>query len=134
MSGYILEFFSTLSDLKERDTQNKIIEYADNMFADVAIDDDKFNMIPIDYKYLKTGETALTPKQSYQLMKNKFCTLEPPYDFAYGYAITTWKAQGSEWDKVLGFEEKFPFDADTHNKYLYTLITRAKERLVLITK
>ena len=104
------------------------------MFADVAIDDDKFNMIPIDYKYLKTGETALTPKQSYQLMKNKFCTLEPPYDFAYGYAITTWKAQGSEWDKVLGFEEKFPFDADTHNKYLYTLITRSKERLVLITK
>ena len=36
MSGYILDFFSTLSALKERDTQNKIIEYADNMFADVA--------------------------------------------------------------------------------------------------
>ena len=107
------------------------IEY---MYADLKIDEDKFIMIPIDYKYLKTGETALSSRQSYQLTKNKNCLLEPPYEFAYGYAITTWKAQGSEWDKVLGFEEKFAFDTETHNRYLYTLITRAKERLVLITK
>lgn len=107
------------------------VEY---MFANLQIDDDKFNMIPIDYKYLKTGESALTPKQSYQLAKNKNCDLEPPYDFAYGYAITCHKAQGSEWDKVLVFEERFPFEAEDHKRWLYTACTRASKKLVIITK
>mgnify|MGYP004650489737 FL=1 len=60
--------------------------------------------------------------------------LDPPLDFAYAYAITCWKAQGSEYDKVLGFEESYPSDKETHKCYLYTLITRAKEKLVLIKK
>ena len=107
------------------------IEY---MYADLKIDDDKFIMIPIDYKYLTTGETALSSRQSYQLAKNKNCPLEPPYDFAYGYAITTHKAQGSEWEKVLVFEERFPFDAEEHRRWLYTACTRASEKLVIITK
>ena len=95
-------------------------------------DNDRFTSIPIDYKCLLTGNKSLTDKQIFQLSKMKNGP-EAPYEFAYAYAITTWKAQGSEWDKVLGFEEKFPFDTDTHKRFLYTLITRAKEKLVLIT-
>jgi exodeoxyribonuclease-5 len=56
------------------------------------------------------------------------------YDFAYAYAITCWKAQGSEWNKVLFFEEEFPYDKETHKKYLYTGITRASKKLVIIRK
>ena len=39
---------------------------------------------------------------------------DPPFDFAYAYAISCWKAQGSEYDKVLGFEEGHPHDRLTH--------------------
>ena len=55
-----------------------------------------------------------------------------PYEFTYGYAITTHRAQGSEWDKVLVIEEKFPFNEEEHARWLYTAVTRASEKLVLI--
>ena len=96
-------------------------------------DEDTFQSLPIDYICLKNGQSPLTSKQQYQMSVNKKCP-EPPYEFAYAYAITTWKAQGSEWDKVLGFEEKFPFDEETHRRFLYTMVTRAKEKLVIIRK
>lgn len=104
------------------------------MYAQMKLEDeDTFAGIPIDYNQLLTGEQSLTGRQIYQMKKNDKCP-EPPFDFAYAYGITCWKAQGSEYDKVLGFEERHPFDKETHKKYLYTLTTRAKEKLVLIRK
>ena len=41
-------------------------------------------------------------------MKKQYGDLLPK-DFLYAYAITVHKAQGSEWDKVLVYEENFPF-------------------------
>lgn len=96
-------------------------------------DDDVFNMLPVDYIGLKTGQSPLTSRQQYQMSMNKRC-VDPPYEFAYAYGITCHKAQGSEWDKVLVFEEKFPFDPEEHKRWLYTAITRAKEKLVIVRK
>ena len=90
--------------------------------------------IPIDYYQLISGESILTPQQQYKMRNNKNIEFEPPYEFAYAYAITVWKAQGSEWNKVLAFEEGHPFDKKEHLQYLYTACTRASEKLVLITK
>lgn len=105
------------------------------MTTDIRLEDGAlFLDVPIDYKMLKTGVSTLDAKQSYLLKKNKKLRIEVPYDFAYAYAITTWKAQGSEWDKVLGIEEQFPYDEDTHRRFLYTMITRAKDKLVIIKK
>ena len=42
------------------------------------------------------------------------------------------KVNGSEWDKVLILEEDFPFDKEEHKKWLYTAITRASQKLVLV--
>ena len=104
------------------------------LFTDVVLDDgDKFNSIPIDYNSLKNGEMTLNPKQTYMLNRQKDL-LDAPYEFAYAYAITVWKAQGSEWNKVLGFEEWFPNDTDTHRRFLYTMATRASNKLVIIKK
>lgn len=104
------------------------------MFTDIELEDgDKFNMTPIDYLSLTTGIPALDNRQSYLLSKNNNYPM-PPFDFAYAYAITVHKAQGSEWDKVLVCEESFPFDSEEHIKWLYTAITRAKEKLVIIKK
>lgn len=93
---------------------------------------DVFNYIPVDYTSLTTGEKFLTGKQEYQMRKCNKCA-DPPFEFAYAYGITVWKAQGSEWDKVLGFEEPFPYDKETHQRCAYTLATRAREKLVYVT-
>jgi hypothetical protein len=90
--------------------------------------------IPIDYVYLKSETPQLTPSMVSALMKNKSFKHKPPFEFAYAYAITTWKAQGSEWDKILGFEESFPKAKIDHQKFIYTMTTRAAQKLVMIMK
>ncbi|RIK83063.1 MAG: ATP-binding protein [Hyphomicrobiales bacterium] len=52
-------------------------------------------------------------------------------DFDYGYALTVHKAQGSQWDEVVLFDESFAFK-DTRQRWLYTAITRAAERLTVV--
>ena len=49
----------------------------------------------------------------------------------FGYALTVHKSQGSEWDKVVFFDESYVF-GDNANKFIYTAITRAKKKLVII--
>lgn len=51
--------------------------------------------------------------------------------FEFAYAITCHKAQGSEFDFVVVFDESWAFHED-RNKWLYTAITRAKEKLLII--
>ncbi|WP_409360705.1 ATP-dependent DNA helicase [Bartonella heixiaziensis] len=52
-------------------------------------------------------------------------------DFDYGYALTVHKAQGSQWDNVVLFDESFAF-RDMHARWLYTGITRAAKRLIIV--
>lgn len=103
------------------------------MLTSIDLEDgDSFSCIPIDYQALTTGTPALDNRQAYSLMKSKKGI--PPFDFAYAYAITCHKAQGSEWNKVLIFEEGFPFDAEEHRRWLYTAVTRASEKVVIVRK
>lgn len=92
---------------------------------------DRFDYIPIDYKALTTGEKFLTGKQEFQMRKSNKCP-DPPFEFAYAYGITCHKAQGSEWDKVLVYEERFPFEKEEHARWAYTAATRASEKLVWV--
>lgn len=92
---------------------------------------DVFNYIPVDYTSLTTGEKFLTGKQEFQMRKNPKCP-DPPFEFAYAYGITCHKAQGSEWGKVLVYEERFPFDKTEHARWAYTAATRASEKLVWV--
>lgn len=92
---------------------------------------DRFDYIPIDYTSLTTGEKFLTGKQEFQMRKSNKCP-DPPFEFAYAYGITCHKAQGSEWDKVLVYEERFPYEKEEHARWAYTAATRASEKLVWI--
>ena len=106
----------------------------DVLYTNIKTEDgSEFLSVPIDYLALTTGTKTLTPQQEYQMSKNKRC-VSPPYEFAYGYAITGHKAQGSEWGKVLAFEEYFPTDREDHQRWLYTTITRASDKLVVVKK
>jgi len=52
-------------------------------------------------------------------------------DFDYGYALTVHKAQGSQWDEVVLFDESYAF-REHRQRWLYTGITRAAQRLTIV--
>jgi exodeoxyribonuclease V len=52
-------------------------------------------------------------------------------DFDYGYALTVHKAQGSQWNDIVLFDESYAFK-ETRQRWLYTAITRAAERLTIV--
>ena len=90
----------------------------DDMFA-------SFDDLHIDYKLLTSGEPTVNKKNF-----KRFPPVIKPEEFDYGYCITCHKSQGSEYDKVLVFEE-FLRGGD-HTRWLYTACTRAKKKLVIV--
>lgn len=52
-------------------------------------------------------------------------------EFDYGYALTVHKAQGSQWDDVVLFDESFAF-REHRARWLYTGLTRAAERVTVV--
>jgi exodeoxyribonuclease-5 len=52
-------------------------------------------------------------------------------EFDYGYALTVHKAQGSQWDRLILFDESFAF-RETRERWLYTAITRAAEQITIV--
>lgn len=84
-----------------------------------------FRGVNMDYRLLTTGEPTVTAQNW-----KRFPKIWRPREFDYGYCITTHKAQGSEYDKVLVFEEFLR--GGHHAEWLYTAATRAKEKLVIV--
>ena len=83
--------------------------------------------IHLDKKFITEEVSCLTQRQKAHIKPRLLC----PREFTYAYAITGHKAQGSEWDNVIVFEEDFPYGAD-HVKWLYTCVTRAKKKVILV--
>jgi exodeoxyribonuclease-5 len=52
-------------------------------------------------------------------------------EFDFGYVLTVHKAQGSQWDDVVLFDESFAFQ-ETRDRWLYTGVTRAAKRLTVV--
>lgn len=68
--------------------------------------------------------------RSYIIQKRDALFAEQINFFQDAYCISVHKSQGSEWDNVVLFDEKFIFSES--NNWLYTGITRAKKNLVII--
>lgn len=97
----------------------------DDMDVEFSPVDLYFRNINMDYKLLTTGEETVT-KENFKT----FPKIWRPQTYDYAYAITCHKSQGSEYDKVLVFEE-FLKGGD-HARWLYTAATRAKKKLILV--
>lgn len=130
--GYIKDYYKTSISIP-RYISLQPINY---MFTTMTTEDDSdvFKNIPIDYHFFRNGDPQLNPSEVAKLNKDNKFAYPAPYEFTYAYAITTWKAQGSEWDKVMGFEEAFPRPKKEHVQFLYTMATRASKKLVLVMK
>lgn len=105
----------------------------DIVCCDFVTDEGIYVMTEIDRLMLMTGMKCCDWRLSYKLgqLKQRYGEIVPK-EFAYGYAITCHKAQGSEWEKVLVLEENFPRDKKEHAQWLYTACTRASDKLVLV--
>lgn len=52
-------------------------------------------------------------------------------EFTFGYALTVHKAQGSQWDDLMLFDESYAF-REHRSRWLYTGLTRAAERVIVV--
>lgn len=52
-------------------------------------------------------------------------------EFDYGYALTVHKAQGSQWDDVVLFDESYAF-REHRDRWLYTGLTRAAKKVTVV--
>lgn len=91
-----------------------------------------------EYKTLY-GDRAVTLSNGMVVHESNFAMLhqfrstadEPICRFEFAYAVTCHKAQGSEFDFVIVFDESWAF-GEEKNRWLYTAITRAKKQLLIV--
>lgn len=123
-----------LTNLKEKELKFPIYNFPNIpvIVADLVTEDEIYTDLIIDKTAIETGKKFLTNEQEYKLYRNSEFKSFIPIEFNYGYAITGHKAQGSQWSKVLVFEENFPFAKEDHARWLYTACTRPEDKLILI--
>ena len=133
--GYLKNSFNSFLKIPAYITGGRLTQIG-TVIGDFDSDDGvtHFKNLTMDKKMILEGESELTSKEAWKLSNNKKYMNSLPLSFTYGYAITGWKAQGSEWENVLVIEEGFPYDKEEHQKFLYTCATRASKRLVIIRK
>lgn len=108
-----------LNNIKINESNKKI---RGNFFVN---DLDSFGTISLDYKLLKTGEPTIKKLPNGKILPKSEIEMD------YGYTITVHKAQGSQFNKVLVFDEHL-WQEENHNRWLYTAITRAIDKVVIL--
>ena len=108
MIGYV-------DDIDEESYDGKSIKID---FRPEFLNESKFHDLAVDFKYFRL---PFGLKKTYITYYNKF---------EFGYAITCHLSQGSQYDKVVVYDERMG-DDEFYSKWLYTAITRAIDKLVI---
>lgn len=96
---------------------------------------DDFGELFTDKELYRTGKATISDKEKYNILKNKGAfQFRLPLEFDFAYAITVWKAQGSQWNNVVLLEENFPRERELHTRFLYTAVTRAVKNIEVYLK
>ena len=91
----------------------------------------RMNLVPEDSAEGKSTRVAVAPAFFTSEDEIPYALRRESDEFDYGYALTVHKSQGSQWDDVVVFDESFAF-REHRQRWLYTAVTRAAERLVLV--
>lgn len=107
--------------------KNDFLGYKNVMYSDFSIgESNKFYSLFMDYNLFHEGKQTINSENWMEFMGKP-----KPLVFDYGYCITCHKSQGSEWDKVLVFDEYMK--GTDHARWLYTAVTRSKEKLIIVS-
>lgn len=89
---------------------------------------------PEDAGGIKKNVQVTVRKEFFEGRENEIPWEERRYsdEFDYGYALTVHKAQGSQWDNVVLFDESACFRED-RRRWLYTGLTRAAQKITVVT-
>lgn len=98
-----------------------------------ALDDDKVMLGLVDDQGTEVSTTAHAHHFQGRDEDLPYWMKKEAEEFDYGYALTTHKAQGSQWDDVLVFDESRCFGSNARN-WLYTAVTRAAERVTIVRR
>ena len=100
--------------------------YGTILIADFLSDDGGlYRNLMMDYKLMLTGNPTINADNWKQ-----FAKWPKLFEFAFGYAVTAHKSQGSEFNKVLVYDEAFG-DSDQRRRWRYTSVTRAAQKLIV---
>ncbi len=135
-----LYFESDMPQFKDRVIclkNNRSKEIYNGMIGKIESIEQDFDLFfaKINFEDVHRFSGLILPEQfnSKNLITEKKSNME--YDFFdFGYAITVHKAQGSQYKRVILFEEKFnKSDDDMWKKWLYTAVTRATDELFIFS-
>lgn len=110
----------TIGTIKNVKIDNKVI--ISEFFLD---EDNSFGKLSLDYNLLTTGKATILKAPNGKIKLN------PNIEMDYGYAITVHKAQGSQFNKVLVYDDCWLKDEE-YRRWLYTAITRAVDKVVVL--
>lgn len=100
--------------------------YRPVMRASFYLDEQFYDYLQMDYKLFVDKNPTIN-----EYNWKAFLKVPHALEFDYGYAITAHKSQGSQFEKVVVFDEWLG-DKEYHNKWLYSAITRASQKLVIV--
>lgn len=131
--GYCSNVKEHIDDLGSMDFR---AEFLDNTVFDLPFDCGVFTKGKYTHGYgelaVKLIDGTYVHESNYAVLRHVRAVKEEPIcRFELAYAITCHKAQGSEFDFVIVFDESYLFGEDK-NRWLYTAITRAKKKLLII--
>lgn len=115
-----------IGELSNIKFNHNVFKYEDMMEASFNIGNkNKFNKLFMDYKLFTESKQTINSDNWME-----FRGMVKPMLFDYAYCITCHKSQGSEFDKVLVFNEYMK--STDHKRWLYTAATRAKKKLIIV--
>lgn len=93
-------------------------------FIFMSLKRDDTDGLPVVVKVHKSFFHPDVSKPDWRMLKGS-------QEFCFAYAITAHKAQGSQWDTGLVYDESWCFRDDSQ-KWLYTALTRFQEKVTLV--
>lgn len=101
--------------------------YGKLIYADFLSDDGGlYKDLMMDYNLMVNGKPTINSDNWKQ-----FSGWPKPHQFAFAYAITCHKSQGSEFNRVIVYDEAFG-DTEQKRRWRYTAVTRAAKQLVVV--
>lgn len=100
--------------------QERLMDDPDRVWLHIANEDGAHLEVECHRHFFEDRESQL----DHYMLREAQC-------FDFGYALTTHKAQGSEWPAVLIVDESSCFRGQ-ETRWLYTAVTRASERVTIV--